>query len=188
MIYNRESGAKQNYLGTTFKYDKTDRRSRRLTTVWLLLVGAIIFLMWYLWGEGGYAIAWVVSLVMAFIMLCVLSIPRNIEVGDTALEIRCIVELTRIPLSDIKALRVVSYDEMRRFLPLFAGYGFFGYYGYYLDIRTWETVKLYCTRWDNFVEVTDIFEKRYYINCSEPGRLMDAVTTASQLYAGEGEG
>lgn len=128
--------------------------------------------------------AWAVSLIVALITLCILSIPRNITVSDTSLEIRCLVEITRLHIPDLRSIRRVDRTEMKKLFPLAAGHGLFGYYGYYIDRRSWETVKLYCTQWDNFVEITDIFEKRIYVNCNDIDGLIDAVRRSSTYFVG----
>lgn len=169
---------------SVFKYPKTDKRARRLTVVWFIMAAGLIALTWYLWGEGGYVVAWAVSLIVALLALCALSIPRNITVNEAALEIRCVVEITRVQIPNLRSIRKVDKAEMKKIFPITAGHGFFGYYGYYLDRRNGEPVKLYCSEWDNFVEITDIFEKRIYVNCEDIDGLIDAVRRASTYYIG----
>lgn len=171
-------------MDTIFKYRKPGKKVKRATLVWFLLAAGVIALVWYFWGEGGYVTAWTISFVAALLTLCVLSIPRNIQVSDTALEIKCVVEITRIPLTNLRSIRRMDNEDMKKIFPLAAGHGFFGYYGYYIDRRNWELVKLYCTDWNNFVEITDIFEKRIYVNCDDVDGLVDAVRRASTYYAG----
>lgn len=96
-----------------------------------------------------------------------MSIPRRVVVGDTALEIRCIVEITHIKYADLRSIRRIPPEAMKKKFVFFGSYGFFGYYGYYIDGKSWETLKLYCKQWDNFIEITDAYEKRYII--SSPG-------------------
>lgn len=165
-----------------FKYPPTGRRVRRATAVWFFAVTAILFGVWYFWGEGGYTPAWAISLAAALLILCLLSIPRRIEVDDAAVEIRCVVEITRLPVQNICSARRVGKGDRGKFVPLIAGFAFFGYYGYYFDLRKKETVKLYCTDLADLVEITDIYEKRYYVNTAEPDRLVEAVNRVSSYY------
>ena len=69
-------------------------------------------------------------------------------------------------------MRRVEPSEMKGIVPLFGGFGFFGYYGHYLDVVQVERVKLYATEWNRFVEITDIYEDRLYLSCSEPDELV----------------
>ena len=66
-------------------------------------------------GKGGYITAWAVSLLGAVVLLYVMSIPRRVVVGDTALEIRCIVEITHIKYADLRSIRRDSSRPPRRF-------------------------------------------------------------------------
>ncbi len=61
---------------------------------------------------------------------------------------------------------------MKWFLPIFGGCGFFGYYGHFLDLRRFERVRLYASEWKNFVEITDIYEERLYVSCSDADCLI----------------
>ena len=63
--------------------------------------------------------------------------------------------------------------RMKWFFPVFGGCGFFGYYGHFLDLRRFERVKLYASEWKNFVEITDIYEDRLYVSCSDADRLVE---------------
>ncbi|HIW96917.1 MAG TPA: hypothetical protein H9866_00295 [Candidatus Tidjanibacter gallistercoris] len=167
----------------TFRYGKMDRRAGRLTAVWMLLLALVPAAVWFFWGEGGYILAWAVSLLGAVVLLYVMSIPRKVVVSDTALEIRCIVEITHIKYADLHSIRRIPAEAMKRRYVLLGSYGFFGYYGYYIDVRNWETLKLYCTQWDNFIEITDSCEKRYIISSPEPDDLIAAVTRAMRYYS-----
>ena len=62
--------------------------------------------------------------------------------------------------------------RMKWFFPLFGGCGFFGYYGHFLDLRRFERVRLYASEWKNFVEITDIYEERLYVSCSDADCLI----------------
>ena len=56
------------------------------------------------------------------------------------------------------------------------GFGFFGYYGHFLDLRRFDRVKLYASEWKNFVEITDIYEDRLFVSCTEADRLVAELT------------
>ena len=74
--------------------------------------------------------------------------------------------------SEIASVRRVDNKRMKWFVPIFGGYGFFGYYGRFLDLRRFDRVKLYASEWKNFVEITDIYEERVYVSCSDADRLV----------------
>lgn len=117
-----------------------------------------------------------------------MSIPRRVVVGDTALEIRCIVEITHIKYADLRSIRRILPETMKKKFVFFGSYGFFGYYGYYIDGKSWETLKLYCKQWDNFIEITDAYEKRYIISSPAPDDLVAAVTRAIRYYSDSAPG
>ena len=167
----------------TFKYSKPDKRCKRLTLIWIISISLVVFAIGYFFGEGGFIPAWLVSLIVALVTLYILSIPRNIVVTETALEIRCIVEITRIRLPELRSIRRVEPDYMKGKYVFVGSYGFFGYYGYYVDSEKWETLLLYCTRLNNLVEITDVYEKRYIVNCEQADELIKAVTAATHLYS-----
>lgn len=161
-----------------FPTGDTDRRSRRLTVMWCAVTVIVLLVVWLLWGEGGYMIAWGASLAGAILLLHIMSIPRYTLVSDTALEIHCVVEITRIAYADLRSIRRVGPDALHDKYVLLGGYGFFGYYGYYFDTRRWETVKLYCRERRNLVEITDITDQRYIVSCPEPDELIRTVRQA----------
>ena len=166
-----------------FDYGRMDRRTGRLTAMWMAVGALLLLLLWLLWGEGGYVMAWAVSLFGALTLLYIMSIPRKVAVGDTALEIRCIVEVTHIKYADLRSIRRIPPEAMKKKSVLLGSYGFFGYYGYYIDSRNWEVLKLYCKQWDDFIEITDIYETRYIISSPAPDDLVGAVTEAMRYDA-----
>ncbi len=117
--------------------------------------------------EGGYMTAWCASLLAAVIALMTLSIPRRVVLTETAVEIRCISDLTTLSYTEIVSVRKVPAKETALFVPLFASVGFFGYYGRFLNLRRMEPVNVYASTWRNFVEITDLCEEKYYISCDK---------------------
>lgn len=141
-------------------------------------IGIFILLGWLLYHlyAGGFISAWFTSCVVALIALMALSIPRRIVVTEEKVEVRCLLDITEVRREEIAAVRRVDNRRMKWFIPLFGGYGFFGYYGHYLDLRRFERVKLYASEWRNFVEITDIYEERLFVSCSEADRLVAELT------------
>lgn len=123
------------------------------------------------------------SLFGAILLLYIMSIPRKVTIGATSLEIRCLVEITRIKYSELRSIRRIEPAAMKKKVVLLGSYGFFGYYGYYIDLRSWDTIALYCKQWDNFIEITDAYEKRYIISTPLPDQLINAATEAMRLYS-----
>lgn len=134
-------------------------------TVFYFLIMAALAAGTIVLYDGGYAIAWVTSFLVAMILLIVLAMPRKLRLYDDRLEIRCLLDITTIPLDDIATVRAVDARHMRRFMPLFGSCGFFGFYGLYLDLRTLHTAHIYASQWDSFIEIKDIYEERHYIAC-----------------------
>ena len=138
----------------TYKY-RFSRRAIYWTLVYLVVFVLLGWLLYHLY-EGGY-----------------LSIPRRIVVTDEKVEVRCLLDITEIRRDEIASVRRVDPRRMKWFFPVFGGCGFFGYYGHFLDLRRFERVKLYASEWKNFVEITDIYEDRLYVSCSDADRLVE---------------
>jgi len=147
-------------------YYQFDRRSRLITSIVITLAVLITLLVGYY--ESAYVTAWFISLVAGVGGLYVLSIPRFILVGEEAVEIHCVLELTTIRYDDLVSVRKLRKPEMKYCFPLLGSYGFFGYYGYYYNLRYWDLVKVYAGGWGHFVEMEDIYEQKYIVSCADP--------------------
>ena len=156
-----------------FRY-KLDKRARIIT--WSVL-GAIVLIVTMLWlfTLGAYLPAWFSSLAVAFLALIALSIPRSIRVTDQAVEIRCLIEITHITYGHIKSVKRVEKSELQPLVPAFASPGFCGWFGYWLDVRNWDFIKVYATSWADLVMIEDIYEQRFVVNCSDPEALIAAI-------------
>jgi Mn2+/Fe2+ NRAMP family transporter len=168
-----------------FKY-KSDKRARRLTIASIIVIIAALIAILLLVGDS-YLRAWLIATFAAVVLLYVLSIPRYLKVTDEAVEIHCIVELTKIAIADISSVTKVERGKDGRLLLLLGSYGFFGYYGYYLNLRHWETVKVYATELHNLIEIEDIYEQKYLVSCNKPDRFIEMVMQAKLEQAGEEE-
>ncbi len=150
-------------------------RFDRHTIYWTLaywLVFSLLGIGLYFLYEGGYLSAWFTSFVIALIALMALSIPRKIVVTSETVQVRCLLDFTEIRRDEIVSVRRVEKRQMKWIMPLFGSCGFFGYYGYFLDLRRFERVRLYATEWRNFVEIVNIYEERLYVSCAEADRLV----------------
>ncbi|MCC8089502.1 MAG: PH domain-containing protein [Rikenellaceae bacterium] len=156
-----------------FKY-RLNRKSKRLTVIFLLVSFVLILLCNY-YSFSGFLPAWVISLLVTTAALYILSIPKYVRVTDSTLEIHCMIELTNIPLQNIKNIRQIDKKDMKYTAPLLGSYGFFGFYGYFYDFSKMSFVKMYASAWENFIMIEDIYEDTYIINCSEPAELVKLV-------------
>ena len=143
--------------------------------VYLALFGLLGWWLYHLY-EGGYLSAWFTSFIGAIIALMALSIPRKIVVTEDRVEIRCLLDITEVRRDEIASVRRVEPRRMKWFIPIFGGYGFFGYYGHFLDLRRFDRVRLYASEWKNFVEITDIYEEQLYVSCTDADRLVAELT------------
>ena len=160
----------------SFDY-KFDRRTILLTTLILILCVAGTVLLYTLY-TGGFFSAWFLSFVLALIALMMLSIPRRIVLLDNKLEIQCIFDITEIDILEIARIRKVQPRKLRRSILLFGSAGFFGYYGKYFDLREFETITIYASEWNNFVEIIDIYDSRIYVSCRDADTLIASVREA----------
>lgn len=143
--------------------------------VYLVLFGALGWLLFHLY-EGGYLSAWFTSFIVAIIALMALSIPRKIVVTEERVEVRCLLDITEVRRDEIASVRRVDKQRMKWMIPIFGGYGFFGYYGHFLDLKRFDRVRIYASEWKNFVEITDIYEERLYVSCTDADRLVAELT------------
>ena len=162
-----------------YKYDRT---VWYITAIHFVVFGVLVWLS-LLMFDGGYVTAWFVSLICAVIALMVLSIPRRVVLTESSVEIFCISDYTDIPYGEVVSVRSVGAAETRWFIPLFATFGFFGYYGYYLNLRKMEVVTVYSSCWKGMVEITDIYDDKYYISCEQAEEFVNLLRR--QLGTGE---
>lgn len=161
-------------MQSIYKY-RFSRRTIYLSIVYLAIFALLGWALYHLY-EGGYLSAWFTSFIVALIALMALSIPRKIVVMDDRVEIRCLLDITEIRRDEIASVRRVETRRMKWLIPIFGGYGFFGYYGHFLDLRRLDRVRIYASEWRNFVEITDIYEDRLYVSCTEADRLVAELT------------
>lgn len=160
----------------SFKFH-ADRRTMWLTalTLTLFVVCAILLFVLY---KGGFFSAWFISFVMAVTALIVLSIPRRVVLIDHKLEIQCVFDITEIDVREIIRIRKVGKRRLKRSILIFGSAGFFGYFGKFFDIRSFETITIYASEWNNFVEIIDIYDSRTYISCRDADELIACVQQA----------
>lgn len=156
---------------TKFKYS-LDRRSKRITWGIIVLIVGLAVVSHFVWGTS-YIPAWFLLFLLCIITLYILSFPRYLTIDDEALQIHCIVELTRIHVEEIEKIRRIDRDYFRRMIPLIGSYGFGGYYGYWFHLSDWEICKVYATERKQLVLIEDIYEDIYIVSCTDPDRLIE---------------
>ena len=156
---------------TKFKYS-LDRRSKRITWGIIVLIVGLAIVFHFVWGTS-YIPAWFLLFLLCIITLYILSFPRYLTIDDDALQIHCIVELTRIHVEEIEKIRRIDRDYFRRMIPLIGSYGFGGYYGYWFHLSDWEICKVYATERKQLVLIEDIYEDIYIVSCTDPDRLIE---------------
>lgn len=165
---------------------KTDYKTRYLTAIHFLvfILGAVVLFLFF---DGGYFLAWFISIMVAIIALMALSIPRKIIVGEQGIDICCISDYTYIPFNEIASVREVTNREMKSIIPIFASMGFFGYYGIFLNVKAMDFVKIYASKWGDFIEITDIYEDKYYISCDNHEQLVEKIGDRASLKSDNNE-
>lgn len=165
-------------MRSSFRYH-FDRRTIIVSILALVLCagGAVLLYMLYM---GGFFSAWFVSFVMTIFALMILSIPRRIILLDNKLEIQCVFDITEIDLQEISRIRKVSNRRLRWTMLLFGSSGFCGYYGKFFDLKEFEVITIYSSEWNNFVEITDIYDSRIYVSCRDADELIAAVRSRQQ--------
>ncbi|WP_295940569.1 PH domain-containing protein [uncultured Alistipes sp.] len=159
--------------------EKTYKYRYRRTIYWTLfylvvfiLLGGLLYHLY----DGGYLSAWFTSFIVALIALMSLSVPRRIVVTDDKVEVRCLLDITEIRRDEIASVRRVDPKRKKWFFPLFGCCGFFGFYGHFLDLRRFDRVRVYATEWKNLIEITDIYEERLYVSCTDADSLIADLT------------
>lgn len=161
-----------------YKY-RIDRRTWYWTLLYMVgYIGLGIGL--YLLYEGGYFSAWFATSIGALLILMALSIPRKLILTDEKLEIRCLLDMTELPRAEIASVRRLEKEEMRYIFPLFGGCGFFGYYGHFLDLRHFERLTIYASKWRNMIEINTIYEERFWLSCDKAEELISLLSEESQ--------
>ncbi len=160
---------------------KTSRKTYLLTLLYIALLAGGGLLIYKLY-EGGYFSAWFISVVVALLALVTLSIPRKIILDSEKLSIICILEITEISTSEIISVRAIPKEESSLIIPLIGSFGVFGYFGYYLDLITFERVRLYATSREEMIEIIDIYDDRHIISCRDTEAFIEQLEGYIERY------
>lgn len=153
---------------------QTDKRCRWITSITFVLLVLGLSFVYYTSG-GSYFPAWLSTLVVSIALLVVLSIPQRILLTPFSIEVRSLVEVTRVAYLSVERVKLLELSEMRWVVPLFGVFGFFGYYGYFIDLRRWRLVRVYGRRWSNFVLVEDRRGRQLVVSVEDPLALVRAI-------------
>ncbi len=160
----------------TYRY-RFDRRTLYWTALYVVVYIGLGYGLYRLYA-GEYLSAWFISCVGALLILMALSIPRKLVVTDASLEIRCLLDITELRRDEIVGARRVEADEMRWLLPLFGGCGFFGYYGHFFDLRHFDRLLIYASRWRDLVEIMTVYDDRIWVSCEAADELVSLLNAA----------
>lgn len=158
-------------MESIFKY-KYNRTTIILSIITLLLMLFAAFI-YYRITNNTYICVWILGVIVAINSLIILSIPRKLRLTPQALEIRCAIEMTQIYTEDIVSINKIDKSEIGRVMPIAASCGLWGHFGYYLDLRNWNTLKIYVTSWQNLVVIQDIYEDLYVVNCYDADEFIE---------------
>ncbi|HIS33382.1 MAG TPA: hypothetical protein IAA79_00420 [Candidatus Avirikenella pullistercoris] len=156
-----------------FKYSLSKYCKYTTFVVSLLILG--IFLYFFFSSSGTYLSAWFMSIALAVCLLFVISFPRRIKITDSDVEIHCVLEMTNIPLADIKRIHPIERYRLKRIIPILGSYGFGGFYGYYFDLMYFRVIRMYATKLSGLVIIQNIYNERYIVNCENPRLLIGAI-------------
>ena len=153
-----------------FRYGAFDRRVWWLSIMTLVVFGGLCAWL-FLTARGAYYLAaWVTMAGVVLGALCMLSVPWRILLSDGELELRSLIDVTYIPLRSIVDVEVAKEGCFKGKMPLVGAYGFWGYYGRYLDLRRWRIYRVYATRRRGCV-VIHTTKRRYVVSCRTPEML-----------------
>lgn len=153
---------------------RMDKWARLLTVIILLLIVGGGGLLLYTSG-GSYLPAWFAVIMLALLLLASISMPRFMLISPHSVEIHCVLELTKIPIQDIKYVKYIEPRQMRYCFPLWGIYGLGGYYGYYFNIREWKMIHLYASQWRNFVLIESVHGVMYIVSCEDSSAFIAAI-------------
>ncbi len=157
-------------MKVTFRYGGFDGRVWCVSLLSLLVTGGACAWLFLTAGGAYYIAAWVTMVVVAIMALCLLSVPRRIILSEKELELRCLVESIYIPLDKIVDVAEVERGAFGWKIPLVGVAGFWGYYGRWLDVKSWRIHRVCATRRSGCVAIHTTHH-RYLVSCNSPQLL-----------------
>lgn len=159
--------------GVKFR-DSYSTFARRITITISMAVALAAFILWWS-STGTYLYAWFVSLALSVIALFVMSMPKYVTVKSESIEIHCVLEMTTIPMRDIRRVHRIERYRVRRLIPLLGSYGFGGFYGYYFDAIHLRLVRMYVKKLSGVIVLQDVYNTRYYVSCRDAVLLVNTI-------------
>ncbi len=98
--------------------------------------------------------------------------PRCVIVSQNYLELHCVLKLVRIDLVQIERVDIIPRSAFRGTVPLLGVWGIFGYYGWYVDLRRWQMVRIYSQELRNLIRVEYDGGRVVYFGAREYERLV----------------
>ena len=153
-----------------FRCGGFDRRVWWTSMVIILALGGLCAWL-FATAEGAYYLAaWTTMTAVVIVALCLLSVPYRVVLSEDKLELRALVESVYIPLHSVVDVEVVGSKGFGRKLPLWGVGGFWGYYGRWLDGRSWRIHRVCATRRSGCVAIHTTHH-RYLVSCNSPQLL-----------------
>ncbi|MFI3315622.1 MAG: PH domain-containing protein [Rikenellaceae bacterium] len=160
-------------LYTKYKFARSGFCKFVTTIIMLIVVGLFIYFL--LSSSGSYISAWYLSLAVSILLIFIISFPLNIKLDNREVEIHGVLEVTTIPLANIKRVYRLESYRMMWIIPLCGSYGFGGFFGYYFDIKNLRLVSLCATKLSNMFVIEDIFNEKYILSAPNATNLIAAI-------------
>ncbi|MFI3295307.1 MAG: PH domain-containing protein [Rikenellaceae bacterium] len=123
-------------------YSRASRLTITLTIIYILaLVGFEVWMYFHV--QSSFLPAVINSIIFILASINLLSIPRFTRITESGIEICCVLDITHIPLGEIRRVEVVERGALSWSFPVLGIYGLFGYYGWFLNLRKWRISKCY---------------------------------------------
>jgi len=160
-----------------FRYGGFDGRVWWTSIVTTLLFGGLCAWLFATADGAYYLAAWTTMTGVTLGVLCLLSTPWRIVLSDEVLELRCLLDVSYISLHSVVDVEVLDEERLGRRVPLVGCYGFWGYYGRFLDLRTRKVCRVYATRRKGCVAI-HTSRRRYVVSCRTPEMLRSMILNA----------
>lgn len=163
-------------MNTTFKFGRLDKLATVITLALTVLIVGVCITLFAASHGALYIAAWTTSVLLAIVALCALSWPQRIIVDDDKVELRCLVESTYVKMSSIVDVEVVGKRGLAGKIPLPGVFGFGGYYGFWIELKTRRVYRTYMTSRAHCV-VIHTSHRRYLVSCERPEELRSHILT-----------
>lgn len=146
-----------------------------ISTTILILVVLAVFVYLMLSSSGNYLSAWYLSIMGGVFLLYLLSFPIKIIVKDKLVELHGVLDVTPIPIKNIKRIYKIDRYRLKQIIPLAGSYGFGGFFGYYFDYKKLKVLTLFCRALESLVVIEDVFHDKYILNVPQRERFIKQI-------------